>query len=835
MKYRPFLLATALSALAAAGSAQTNTTVPDGTLFPTENSGRINGVRLQVQPDGAVWFLEATSDSIAYMKDGTIKRWQIRTNEQIGANPVDFQIDGNLIWFIESGQSQIAGASCAFARLDTTTGALTEWVIPGTIPAAFYRAPSGLVWLPQSGAVMQSFNPDTLEVVNYRSTATYAYADLVVDPDGSFWLADFGDNRIVHWFPGAPTETSWTFFPLSGGRLNPAQIELDENGMLWIVQRSANRIDHFDPRTNTLFSYTGITNPIHFDRFQNRLYITSVLSTSSISVLDPAIAPPAGALELNPVTLDVGSSPSQRAVVVRNTVIVPTEFVSEPKVITAAEFVVTNPNATQGILTTTFPSVNTYGITVAGGLVWAGTDGNLAALNMQAVGAATDQGVPVASSLAGPADAKIGINITLANLGTAALGGQSLYLYSPGVFTPRTTFTLNPGNTTLFPDNFGNIAIPFVNGPVRIGTTTGSPADLFADVRTARTTTSGGSFGYLLPATSILTGLTTGSTTTLFTGATDSETSILSVTSLADAKGTVSLFAPDGTLRGSGDFEVVKNTSLNFNPASSAFGLPPEPGDVIQVAVTRGSLEAAVLVFDNGTTDVAPSLPAGAYTQSVIPYAAAIPGADQSIVSDLFLSNPSTTASAAVSVAYAAMGATGAPQTATLTLLPLESQSIANVLGTLFSIDAGAGALVVTSDIPVVAASRISTATAAGDYGTFANAIPTAQAIAGGHPGVGIGLPQTSTRVGYLLLYNGGAAGSVTVTGFRSDGTEAGHLSVPLGAQSASFVGGVFAALGVSNQAAGRIRVDVPEGMTVYGWTAALDVPTGDIDISPLR
>jgi len=58
---------------------------------------------------------------------------------------------------------------------------------------------------------------------------------------------------------------------------------------------------------------------------------------------------------------------------------------------------------------------------------------------------------------------------------------------------------------------------------------------------------------------------------------------------------------------------------------------------------------------------------------------------------------------------------------------------------------------------------------------------------------------------------------------------------VPLGSQSAGFPGGVFAALGVSNQAAGRIRVDVPDGMTVFGWTAALDVPTGDIDILPLR
>jgi streptogramin lyase len=835
MKYPFALLATALLALAAAGSSQTVTTVPEGTLFPTDGAARVNGVRIQVQPDGSVWFLEATSDSIAFMKDGVIKRWQIRTTEQLGANPVDFQIDGNLVWFIESGQSQIPGASSAYARLDTSTGDLTEWVIPGTIPAAFYRAPDGLVWLPQSGAVMQSFNPETLEVINYRSAGTYAYADLTVAPDGSFWLADFGDNRIVHWVPGAATETSWTFSPLTGGRLNPAQVELDASGNLWIAQRSANRVDRFDPATNLLTSYTGVTNPIHFDFFQGRLYITSIAAKSAVSVLDPNIAAPAGTLELTPRTLDVGTSPSQRAVTIRNTKIIPTEFVSVPKPIAATDFTVSNPNPTQGMLTTTFSSSNTYGIAVVGGRVWAGTDGNLAVLNLQAVGSANDQAVPVASSLAGPADLKIQVNITLANLGAATIAGQSLYLFSPGSFAPKTTFTLSPGATSLFADNFGNVATQFVNGPVRLGATSGSPADLFAEVRTARTTPGGGTFGYLLPATSVTTGLTTGSATTLFTGASDSEVSILSLSSLVEARATLSLVAPDGTTRGSGDFDVAKNASLMFNPAALAFGVASEPGDVVRVAVTAGSLEAAVLVFDSGTTDIAPSLPVGASTQGVFPYVTAIPGADQSIVSDLFLSNPAADASATVSIAYYAIGATGAPQTATINLAPLGSQSIASVLPTLFGVTAGAGALVVSSDLPVEAATRIATSTAAGDYGTYAAAIDGAAGIQGGQSAVGIGLPQTATRVGYLLLYNGGAAGSVTVTGFRSDGTEAGQLTVALGDHAAGFVGAVFAALGVTNQDAGRIRVDVPAGMNVFGWTAALDVPTGDIDISPLH
>jgi streptogramin lyase len=835
MKYRLALHATALLALAAAASSQTATTVPEGVLFPTESSARVNGVRLQVQPDGSIWFLEATSDSIAVLKDGVIKRWQIRTTAQLGANPVDFQIDGDLVWFIESGQSQIPGSSCAYARLDTSTGDLTEWVIPGTIPASFYRAPDGLVWLPQSGAVMQSFNPKTLQVLNYRSAGTYAYADLTVAPDGSFWLADFGDNRIVHWVPGAATEISWTFSSLTGGRLNPAQVKLDASGNLWIALRSANRVDRFDPATNLLTSYAGVTSPIHFDIFQGRLYITSITAKSAVAVLDPNIATPAGTLELKPLTLDVRVSFSQRAVTIRNTKIIPTEFVSVPKPIAATDFTVSNPNPTQGMLTTTFSSSNTYGIAVVGGRVYTGTDGNLAVLNLQAVGGASDQAVPVASSLAGPADSKIQVDITLANLGAAAISGQSLYLFSPGSFAPRATFTLNPGATSLFADNFGNVATQFVNGPVRLGATTGNAGDLFAQVRTARTTPGGGTFGYLLPATSVTTGLTTGSATTLFTGASDSEVSILSLSSLADARATLSLVAPDGTARGSGEFGVAKNASLMFNPAASAFGVAPEPGDVVRVAVTAGSVEAAVLVLDSATTDIAPSLPAAASTKGVFPYVTAIPGADQSIVSDLFLSNPAADAGATVSIAFYAIGATGAPQTATINLPPMGSQSIANVLPTLYGVTAGAGALVVSSDLPVAAAIRLATSTTAGDYGTYAAAISGAEGIPGGHSAFGIGLPQTATRVGYLLLYNDGAAGTVTVTGFRSDGTEAGQLTVALGDHAAGFVGAVFAALGVSNQAAGRIRVDVPAGMNVFGWTAALDFPTGDIDISPLH
>ena len=190
-------LAAVLFALAAAVNAQTPTPVPTPTPTPgaantlptafthaTEAAGHVNGVRIEVAPDGAVWFLEATTDRIGVLRGNTITYWQLRTADQLGANPVDFQLDGNTVWFIESGESQIPAGTSAFASLDTTTGALTEWVIPGAIPAAFYRspAPDGRVWLPQTSGRLQSFNPSTLEVIDYRSPLTFAYSDMVKGP-----------------------------------------------------------------------------------------------------------------------------------------------------------------------------------------------------------------------------------------------------------------------------------------------------------------------------------------------------------------------------------------------------------------------------------------------------------------------------------------------------------------------------------------------------------------------------------------------------------------------------------------------------------------------------
>jgi streptogramin lyase len=835
MKPSITLLAAVLLGSRGMAVAQTPTTVPVGVTHATENSAAINGVRIQVEPDGSVWFLESSLDTIAVLRDGVITRWQLRPSDQLGANPVDFEVDGDVIWYIGSGESQIPAGTCTFGKLDTTTGALTEWVVPGSAPAAFHRDPDGTtVWIAQSGSGLQAVDLDTLSVTTYRSVLTYWYSDMIVGPDGAFWLSDFGDNRIVRYVPGDTTETSWIFYDLANGRLNPSQSQFDERGLLWIAQYTVSRLDRFDPATSELVSYDGITQPIHFDIFDGRLYVASAQSQSQVSALDPGLSIPAGSSTLTGDTLDVVATSLAAPVVVRNSTIVPTTFSSPPVAVTPSELTQTSP--LPGILTTDVPSTNGYAINVSGGLVWLGTTGKLAMLNLQAIGGSADQAVPVATSLAGPSNSRIAVQATLSNLGAEPISGDALYLFSPGAFAARTAFTLAPGETQSLPDFFGNVGstTQLIRGPVRFEVTTGNASDLLATVRSARILTNGGTYGYSLLPVPASGSLGPGSSRTLFTGARDDQISVLGFYTLDEAAGTLTLLAPDGTTRGTRPFAFAKNATQEFNPASSAFGVAPEPGDVVRVDVTSGALQAYVNVVDLGTFDVEPSPPVAAMTDAVIPNAGSAPGGSGNYVSDLYLSNPDPSTVATVTLTYYPLGVAGSPLVQTIDLPGGTSQAILDFLPSVFGVSSGQGALLVTSSAPVATAARIAVSGPSGDYGTFAAAVGGNTGLPAG-PAVAIGLPQTSTRRTNLLLYNRGVAGDITVTGFKADGSPAGSVTMTAGDHEAVRLNNVFAALGVSNQAAGRIEVAAAEEMNVYAWTAEVDGVTGDVDIAPLR
>jgi len=825
----------ALLGLPCLASAQT-TTVAAGTLRSTDNSRLVTGVRIEPRPDGSVWFLIPLNDRIVQLQpDGvTFKQWQIRQDKDLGANPVDFEIDGDVIWFIENGASLIDAGYSALGRLDTVTGQLREWAIPGAKPAGFWRAPDGqTVWIPQTNGRLQSLNLTTLQVLDYRSAKTFAYSDVVFGADGALWMADFGNNRIVRYEPGAASETSWTFFDPNLGRINPTQIQFDAGGKLWISELSVGRMDRFDPVTGVLAEYTGFTNPIHFDIFNGRIYVAEATGANgTVSVLDPSLATVFGEA-LTSETLEVKSTVNKLVTKVLDSTITPTNFTTTVSTIADTDLIVSVVGV--GLLRTQFPRTNAYGISAAGGGVWVGSTGDLVRLTLQSIGSSADLTVPVAATFGVSPGERIRIDVTLFNQGGAPISGDALFLFSPASFAPRTAFTVNPGQTVVLTDAFGTASNNngLTLGPVRLRVTSGTGSDLVASVRTARIADDGSSFGFSLPALPGAQAVGAGSSRTLFTDPRAGTASVLGIYAVAPSNVTAMLLAPDGTVRGTRLFVLDSNVSEEFNPAASAFGVSPEAGDVVGLTVNSGSIQSYINVLDTGTSDVATSLPVAARNVSIFPNVGEIVGQSRSYVSDLFLSNPDSGSPAHITVTFAPLASSFQDLSARVTLAPGESRVISDVLTALFPITQGQGALGVSADIPIAASVRLAARTDAGDYGTFVPTFDPNDAIPDGAAAFAFDAPQTATRRTDLLLFNDGNSGTVTVIGYNGDGSEIGRIPIQVGHQ-ATRLNAVLAVLGVSdNLGTGRIRIETSPGMRLFAEAAVVDV-SGDVDITRL-
>jgi hypothetical protein len=463
-----------------------------------------------------------------------------------------------------------------------------------------------------------------------------------------------------------------------------------------------------------------------------------------------------------------------------------------------------------------------------------GAGGNVVQLEMQAAGGPEDTSVPVATSANGEANNRIRIDVTLSNTGAGGIVGEAFFMYSPGNFAARNEFTIAAGETRVLENAFGPIGTQAVvaTGSVRVHVQAGNASDLHATVRSTRVTPSGASYGYALEPESTGQSLAPGSSTILFTGARETEVSILGLYTLEGGAGELTLVAPDGTVRGVRPFDIAVNTREEYNPAASAFGVDPEPGDIVRVSVTSGTVQPYVNILDLGTFDVATSVPVSALADAIVPNAGILVGANEtSFVTDLYLSNPSAQDAALVSVTYYALDSSGSPQTVDVSLSPLESVTIESVLLELYGITSGQGSLFLDADVPVFSAIRVGARTAGADYAGFAPSIDGSAGV-DGESVLAFGLPQTSFRRTNMLFFNRGLAGSVTVTGFRADGSEAGSVDVPLGDHEPGRLNSVFAAFGITNQPGGRVRLTVPTGMNVYAWTAEVDAISGDVDLA---
>ena len=872
-------------------------TTPSGQAWTTDASTNVTGARIVPAADGSTWFLTPANDRVIKLQGTVMTQFPVRDANNIGANPVDIQMDGNTLWIIDNGESEIDAGKSIIARLCTATapldcgaagapGALREWVLPTSRPAGLYREPDGQkIWVAQSAGLLESLDLTTLEVADYRPVPTVNFAStLVHGPDGGLWMTDFGSNRIIRFDLSDHSERTWTLLDPSLFRLNPSDARFDESGYLWITESAGGRVDRLDPcpsqsssqraagcsggleDTIELHSWLGFTNPVHLDLFGGLVYVSEQTgSNGRVTILDPRIAPHGPsqllAVQVLPFLGDQSSAPIGATGVIRtirptpssttcsttlprpstspcfDSTITPVNFTPTNAAFAASDLTVAS--VVPGLLSITFARTNAYGIGVRGGAVWAGSTASLVRLVPQTIGGSTDQTLPVAFQFGAPPADKVRADLTLHNKGSARVSGTALFQYSPAAFPHALAFDVGPGETALFSDAFvgAPTSASLMIGSVRLQVSTGTATDLLVSLRSNAVTDAGGSFGISLPAEAADQAVKTGDSRTLFTGARPGEVSVLGLFSPSGGQGTATLVASDGTVRGSQPISLESNVWLEHNPAASFFGLAPQPGDVIRIAVTSGVLQPYVTIQDPLTHDLALSLPVGTSTQAVIPNAGTAGGSGGTLwESGVFLSNPDPANGATVQATFYPLDASGPAVTETRSLPPGSSLAILDAVTDLFHAAPGQGAIVLTSDLPVAASLRVS-AQATPDAGQYASMLGAIDAAAAVPPGgaLGIGIPNTPLRRTTLFLFNRGAAGVVQLTGYDASGNVVGHLSVSLASNVATRVSQILPSLGAPGTSLGSVRVEAATGMQVYAQTAEVDAQTSDTEYSDLH
>ncbi len=784
-----------------------------------------NGPRI-IPSNGGLWFLESNADRIAYFLNDTITEWPIRSHSysdpyrSIAANPADFELDGTNIWFIENGTSGIELNESVFAKLDTVTNQMTEWILPVSKPAAFVRNPDGTVWIAMSQGSLIRLDLNALTVESFRGANSFAYSGMVQGPDGDLYLTDFGNSRIVRVDPATLTETAWQPFDPSVTLSEPTQPTLDGAGNLYVAEVvSGGSIARLNFATGEYdrFGAGFLLDPTHFFLSGNFIYAVETDPSGGdgrFVVIDKSLAPKV-TIQTLPFTdtLVPPKTPLVNATV-RTTTLVPITFASSDH---DPDSAVGSTEPALGMTRFTLPSGSflptstSYSILSVGGKIISGVNGALAEFTLLPAGNTTDLVVPLAIGSAGGA---IETDFTI-YAGAKPTGSVITTFFSTPVPPPPTrAFALGPSMTLSIPNALSLLGDAF--GTLVFSPTPADSPNTDVMTRTYQRRADSGTYGFTVPAQRASEGISPGVTGDLFLQTRSNETSILGIFSPTGANGTATLHGPDGSLRGAFPFFLPANNRQESNPAFATFGVGAENGDYVTFDVENGTVFPYVTLFQQ-TGDAAFELPVAPASDFVFPVAGSGPDAGGNVVSELLFANPSSSQPANVTLDF--FPASSVPPSASAISVPPGGTTVVSYENPAL----GFGSVVVKSSVPIDGTARFANRTPAGDYASTARPVvaPTT---------TGRFLVSSDTRLHRtLFLYNRGTAGTVLFT-FRDVNGAIGKLEVPVGDHRLLVLGNVGSHVGA---AGGRLEYAGSAGTSLYGWLAATDSLTGDSDAQP--
>lgn len=295
--------------------------------------------------------------------------------------------------------------------------------------------------------------------------------------------------------------------------------------------------------------------------------------------------------------------------------------------------------------------------------------------------------------------------------------------------------------------------------------------------------------------------------------------------------------SPNGgvlTTIGSLGLGTVAVAGLDVTPAGTAYAaLRPAgaPTRIYTIDLQTGRATFVNTFAEVGSetiVDLAVVLPAGGTNVSFLPSSARAPGAGGSFfTTDLFLTNAGGFASQVELkfLDHDVDGRTGPVRVVSLS--PGASTTLTDVLGGLFGLSSGYGAIRIVSDTDaVVASSETSTP---GTYGHAVPPVPSADFITGSTPRLVVGVRENGAfRTNLVLANTTGAAATARVELFAADGRSLGLKTYALPPLGMTQVNRVVRDLGVASDLDdGRLSIAAASG-SVASYAVRIDNRTND-------
>jgi virginiamycin B lyase len=159
----------------------------------TSFSGSLNQPGdITLGPDGRLWFTESGGNRIsAISTNGSISPGPALPIA--GSEPSGITASGAALWATLANTNEIA-------RVDPTTGAVTNFVPVGAGPSAITTGPDGALWFTETGAnkigrLTAGINP-TLTNEFAIPTPGSQPGEIAVGPDNALWFTEFASNKI---------------------------------------------------------------------------------------------------------------------------------------------------------------------------------------------------------------------------------------------------------------------------------------------------------------------------------------------------------------------------------------------------------------------------------------------------------------------------------------------------------------------------------------------------------------------------------------------------------------------------------------------------------------